>query len=93
MDRGPPGPHITCATFRTQRVDMHCMGRETGQVVQDAQSMPFGVSSEDDYTNSDSHDGLLTIHDQVTKQNLRRKHRSSHTGTTCAGACAPCAAA
>ena len=28
MDRGPQGPHITCATFRTQMVDMHCMWRQ-----------------------------------------------------------------
>ena len=35
MDRGPIGPHITCATIRKQRVDMQ-RHVETGQLVQDA---------------------------------------------------------
>jgi len=71
MDRGPSGPRSTCATNRKQRVDMQ-RHVETGQFVQDAQSMPFGGSSEDDYTNSDTHDGLLTIHDQVRKNSCGR---------------------
>ena len=37
MDRGPRGPHESCATFRTQRVDMQ-RHVETGQLVQDAHS-------------------------------------------------------
>ena len=28
MDRGPRGPHESCATFRTQRVDMQSMWRQ-----------------------------------------------------------------
>ena len=49
---------------------------ETGQFVQDAQSMPFGGPQEDDYINRFPHDGLLTIHDQVTEQKLRRAPKS-----------------
>ena len=37
MDRGPRGPHESCATFRTQRGDMQ-RHVETGQLVQDAHS-------------------------------------------------------
>ena len=46
--------------------DGYALHVETGQFVQDEQSMPFGGPHEDDYTHRLSHDGLLTINDQVT---------------------------
>ena len=42
MDRGPRGPHITCATNRKQRVDMQ-RHVETGQFAQDAHSILLEV--------------------------------------------------
>ena len=78
MDRGPSwSTHYVC--YQPEAKGGHAKHVETGQFVQDAQSMPFGVTSEDDYTNRVSHDGLLTIHDQVIK-NLGGRVVEVHAG-------------